>query len=64
MGQKRISKKYSEAQKARRAKQTPEELSEIGRSMATSRWSTKTKKQKREYALMMVSKRKEKKAIQ
>lgn len=38
MGAKRTSENYSKAQIARRAKQSPEELSALGKTMAVARW--------------------------
>lgn len=50
MGVLRNSDNYSKAQKARRAKQSPEELAEIGRRLAKARWSKTPKKKRSEFA--------------
>lgn len=50
MGSQRQSDKYSQAQKKRRAKQTPEELSAMGTAMITARWAKTPKKKRIEFA--------------
>lgn len=61
MGIKRQSENYSKAQKARRAKQSKEELSQVGTDLATARWKVATEDERKAVGNILVAARRRKK---